>query len=69
MDNQRGRERLLEGLWGRQAYRELSRRSFAVSGSAQTDSERLSQLNSIATVGEYDVDQDGNYRWTLWEWE
>src|SRR5215204_1328277 len=42
---------------------------FAVSGSAQTDSEKLSHLNSVATVGEYDVDQDGNYRWTVWEWK
>ena len=40
-----------------------------MSGSAQNDSEKkLSQLNSVATVGEYDVDQDGNYRWTMWEW-
>ena len=42
---------------------------FAVSGSAQTDSEKLSHLNSVATVGEYDVDQDGNYRWVVWEWQ
>lgn len=42
---------------------------FAVSGSAQSDSEKLGHLNSVATVGEYDVDQDGNYRWTVWEWQ
>jgi hypothetical protein len=25
-------------------------------------------VNSVATVIEYDVDAEGNYRWTLWEW-
>jgi len=42
---------------------------FGVCGSAQTDSEKLGHLNSIATVIEYDVDEDGSYRWTLWEWK
>ena len=42
---------------------------FAACGSAQTDSEKLGHLNSVSTVGEYDVDQDGNYRWKVWEWQ
>lgn len=41
---------------------------FAVCGSVETDSERLNHLNRVATVIEYDVDEEGNYRWTLWEW-
>jgi hypothetical protein len=42
---------------------------FAVCGSAQTASEKLARLNSVAIVAEYDVDEDGSYRWTLWEWK
>jgi hypothetical protein len=41
---------------------------FAVCGSAQTESQSLDRLNSVATVIEYDVDAEGYYRWTLWEW-
>jgi hypothetical protein len=41
---------------------------FAVCGTAMTDSEALSRLNEIASVTEYDVDEEGNYRWTAWEW-
>ena len=40
----------------------------AVCGSTQTESERLMRLNSVATAVEYDVEQDGSYRWTAWEW-
>jgi len=29
----------------------------------------LSRLNEIATVVEYDVDEEGNYRYTVWEWQ
>jgi len=42
---------------------------FAVCGSMQTASEKLARLNSVAIVAEYDVEQDGSYRWTLWEWK
>ncbi len=42
---------------------------FAVCGSVQTESQRLARLNSVATVVEHDVDQEGNYHWTLWEWK
>ena len=41
---------------------------FAVCGSAQTESQALGRFNEIATVIEYDVDQEGNYRYTTWEW-
>ena len=42
---------------------------FAVCGSVQTASEKLTRLNSVAIVAEYDVDEHGGYRWTLWEWK
>ena len=42
---------------------------FGVCGSAQTESQRFARLNSVATVVEYDVDAEGDYRWTLWEWK
>jgi hypothetical protein len=41
---------------------------FAVCGSAQTDSQALGRLNEVATAIEYDVGEDGSYRWTAWEW-
>ena len=41
---------------------------FAVCGSVQTESQALSRLNEVATVVEFDVEQDGSYHWTLWEW-
>jgi hypothetical protein len=41
---------------------------FAVCGSAETESQALSRFNEIATVNEFDVDQEGNYRYTMLEW-
>jgi hypothetical protein len=41
---------------------------FAVCGSTQTESQALSRLNEIATLTEYDVDQEGNYSYMIWEW-
>jgi hypothetical protein len=41
---------------------------FAVCGSAESESQALGRLNEITTVIEYDVDQEGNYRYTFWEW-
>jgi len=43
--------------------------SFGVCGAVQTSASKLAHLNGVATVGEYTVDEDGNYRWTLWEWK
>jgi hypothetical protein len=42
---------------------------FAVCGWTQTESQRFVRLNSVATAIEYDVDAEGNYHWTLWEWK
>jgi hypothetical protein len=41
---------------------------FAVCGSTETESRALRRLNEMALVTEYDVDQEGNYRYTAWEW-
>ena len=41
---------------------------FAVCGSTQTESRALRRLNEIATVAEYDVDEEGNYHYTTWRW-
>jgi hypothetical protein len=41
---------------------------FAVCGSALTDSQGLGRLNEVATAIEFDVEEDGSYRWTAWEW-
>ena len=42
--------------------------SWGVAGSVQTSSEKLARLNVVATVVEYEVEEDGSYRWRLWEW-
>ncbi len=41
---------------------------FAVCGSVLTDSQALGRLNEVATAIEFDVGEDGSYRWTAWEW-
>jgi len=41
---------------------------FAVCGSSETESHALRRLNKIAIVTEFDVDKEGNYRHTAWEW-
>ena len=35
----------------------------------QTAAEKLSRLNGMAAVFEYDVDGDGNVKGGLWEWK
>ena len=35
----------------------------------QTSSKKLSKLNGIACVFEYEVDENGNSIGTLWEWK
>lgn len=42
---------------------------FSVCGSFQTASERLARLNTVANVVEYQVDENGNYAWKMWEWK
>jgi hypothetical protein len=41
---------------------------FAVCGSSLTESQAMSCLNEIASISEFDVDEEGNYRWIAWEW-
>ena len=41
---------------------------FAVCGSSETESHALRRLNRIAIVTEFDVDENGNYHATAWEW-
>jgi hypothetical protein len=43
--------------------------SFAAAGSVQTTSKRLAHLNGVAIIGEFDADEQGNYRWTAVEWK
>jgi hypothetical protein len=42
---------------------------YAVCGSFQPTSGKLARLASVATATEYDVEQDGSYRWKMWEWK
>jgi len=42
---------------------------FAVCGSVPSASGKLAGLSSVAIVCEFDVDPEGNYRWTMWQWE
>jgi hypothetical protein len=42
--------------------------SYGVWGSAQTVSEALVRLAQVADVIEYEIEEDGAYRWTMWEW-
>jgi hypothetical protein len=42
--------------------------SYATCGVARTRSQRLARINNIATVGEYEVDQNGKFTWKLHEW-
>jgi hypothetical protein len=41
---------------------------FAVCGTIQSESQVFSRLNEMANVADFDVDEEGNYRWTAWEW-
>ena len=42
--------------------------SYGVYGSFQGATGALERLLTIATAIEYEVAEDGAYRWTLWEW-
>jgi hypothetical protein len=43
--------------------------SYAVAGSIQTESPNLASLNSMTVVTEYDVEENGDFAWTLWQWK
>jgi hypothetical protein len=42
---------------------------YAVSGAFQSVPAKLAHLGTIVTAIEFDVDQNGGYRWQLWEWK
>lgn len=42
---------------------------YAVCGSFFTTAKGLVRLHTVATVLEYELDQNGAYRWTMWEWK
>jgi hypothetical protein len=42
--------------------------SYGVYGSFQSAQGTLERLGSIATAIEYETEEDGSYRWQLWEW-
>ena len=35
----------------------------------QTASQKLARLNSVVAVWEYEIDENGNVRGTIWEWK
>jgi hypothetical protein len=43
--------------------------TFSVCGSFQTASKKLARLNTVATVIEQQVDENGNVAWKMWEWK
>jgi hypothetical protein len=42
--------------------------SYGVYGAFQSASGKLEQLTTAATAIEYEIDEDGSYRWQAWEW-
>jgi hypothetical protein len=43
---------------------------YAVAGTFQTVvSQKWGRLLDVCTVQEYDVDQNQNYHWKIWEWK
>ena len=42
---------------------------WAVCGRFQTDSPNLERLNDVATVSEYDSDENGDWTWHITEWK
>jgi hypothetical protein len=42
--------------------------SYGVYGAFRGASGKLARLDGVATVFEYEVTEDGSYRWTAWEW-
>ena len=43
--------------------------NYAVCGSFQGPSPELAPLNGISNVCEYNVQENGDYRWEMWEWK
>jgi hypothetical protein len=42
---------------------------YSFAGAFHTAHRDLARLTVVTTIGEYDVDENGNYRWQLWEWK
>ena len=42
---------------------------YAVAGAFHAVPRDLARLTAVTMIGEYDVDENGNYRWQLWEWK
>lgn len=43
--------------------------SHAACGAFETKSQKLSRLNTVACIVEYEFDDSGNYHWTACEWQ
>ena len=37
-------------------------------GSFQSAQGKLERLGTVANVSEYEVEEDGSYRWQMWAW-
>jgi hypothetical protein len=42
--------------------------TYGVYGHFESASGALARLGAVATAIEYEVEEDGSYRWQLWEW-
>jgi hypothetical protein len=42
--------------------------SYGVWGAATTTAQKFGRVAQVADVIEYEIEQDGSYRWTMWEW-
>src|SRR5262249_24258307 len=42
---------------------------YAVAGHWDSAPAKMARLLGVATVIEYDADQNGNYHWKMWEWK
>jgi hypothetical protein len=43
--------------------------TFACAGSFETKARRLAELNGVCCIVEYELDDNGNYHWTAYEWK
>jgi hypothetical protein len=43
--------------------------SYAVCGAFETNSQKLAPLNGVASVVEFETDDNGNYHWIAYEWK
>ena len=43
--------------------------SFSFAGTMDTESEKLASLNTVVTIGEWEVTEEGEIAYELWEWK